>query len=200
MSCESLDLKAYALGEASVAERKTVDAHAAACGHCRAELESLGTLKTAMMSWVDEEPPRRIAFVSDKVFEPRWWQRPFQGMNWAQLLAPAALAALAAFAVVRTQLPVHVSAQPVVAGADVEKRVADAVAERVSIAVKQAVAESEARQQAQAAQLVRATERRMRLDSAQANAQAMAMVEANFDLMRKREAHYLRASADLGGR
>jgi hypothetical protein len=31
-----------------------------------------------MMSTLpQEEVPRRIAFVSDKVFEPRWWQRMF---------------------------------------------------------------------------------------------------------------------------
>lgn len=194
--CEQFDLKAYALGEASAAERKTIEGHAAACGDCRAELESLGTLRTAMMSWADEEPPRRIAFVSDKVFEPRWWQR----WNLAQMLAPAALAALAAFAVVRTQTPQAMPSQAAITSAEIEKRVADAVAERVSVAVKQAVAESETRQQAQAAQLVRATERRMRQENTQAMAQTMAVMDSNFEMLRKREARYLRASADLGGR
>ena len=200
MQCEQFDLKAYALGEASVAERKSVEGHAAACADCRVELETLGTLRTAVMGWAQEtmnaEPPRRIAFVSDKVFEPRWWQR----WNLAQLLVPAVLAALAAFAVVRTQVPQAMPAQAMVANTDIEKRVADAVAERVNVAVKQAVAESEARQQAQAAQLVRATERRMRQESSQAMAQTMAVMDSNFEVMRKHEARYLRASADLGGR
>jgi hypothetical protein len=31
-------------------------------------------------------------------------------------------------------------------------------------------------------------------------AETMAVVDSNFDLMRRREATYLRASADLGGR
>ena len=30
--------------------------------------------QTALLSLADEEIPQRIAFVSDKVFEPRWWQ------------------------------------------------------------------------------------------------------------------------------
>jgi anti-sigma factor RsiW len=191
MPCEQIDLKAYALGEASVGERKVVEGHAATCGDCRAELETLGTLQIAMRSWTDEEPPRRIAFVSDKVFEPRWWQR----INWAQMLVPAALSALAAFAVVRTQAP----APQAVAVDTVSANIDGIVAERVSAAVKQVLAESEARQQAQAAQLVRATERRMRLESKQAMAQTLAMVDANFEYMRKREARVMRASADLGG-
>ncbi len=33
----------------------------------RVTLDAMATLR-------EEEVPRRIAFVSDKVFEPRWWQ------------------------------------------------------------------------------------------------------------------------------
>jgi anti-sigma factor RsiW len=196
MSCDQLDLKAYALGEASKAERKAVEGHAASCSDCRTELETLGTLQVAMRSWADEEPTRRIAFVSDKVFEPRWWQK----LNWAQMLAPAALAAMAAFAVVKTQAPQSPVPVAAITAPDIEQRIAEAVSQRVDVAVKTAVAESEARQQDQAAQLVRATERRIRQESAQTMAQTMAMVDANFDRLRNRDAKFLRASADLGVR
>jgi anti-sigma factor RsiW len=194
--CE-VDIKAYALGEATAAERRSVEAHLPGCPACSAEFESLGVLRSALLSardsMYDEAPPRRIAFVSDKVFEPTWWQR----INWFQLLAPTALAAAAAFAVVRTQAPAPVA--PVAqADANVEHRIAEAVAAQVDSAVKQAVAESESRADARAAQLVQATERRMRLEHNRTMNEAMAVVEANFDLLRKRQAQYLRASADRG--
>jgi hypothetical protein len=35
--------------------------------------------------------PRRIAFVSDKVFEPRWWQRAFSPTFAAGVLVAAAI-------------------------------------------------------------------------------------------------------------
>jgi hypothetical protein len=45
-----------------------------------------------LASLEDEEIPRRIAFVSDRVFEPRWWQTmwrsgPVMGFASAALLA-----------------------------------------------------------------------------------------------------------------
>jgi hypothetical protein len=197
MSCKELDLKAYALGEASASERKSVESHAASCIPCRTELDSLGTLQTAMMSWAHEnmnaEPPRRIAFVSDKVFEPRWWQR----WNLAQLLVPAALSAVVAFAVVRTQTPPP-APQAVVNNIDIEKRIDAAVAERVDGAVKLALAESDARLQKETLQL-RATERLMRSQSTQA-AEIIAAMQTNYETMQKRNAGYLHASLDLGAR
>lgn len=196
MTCE-VDIKAYALGEASAAERKTVEGHLAGCGSCRAELEALGVVRAALMTVSDEEPPRRIAFVSDKIFEPKWWQRPFGGMNWAQMLAPAALAAVAAFAVVKTQAP---AVAPQISQTEVERRVADAVAERVGVAVKEAIAQSDARNEARTAQLVQATERKLRTEHGRAMNETVAMMEANFEMLQKRQAKYLRASAELGAR
>ena len=74
MSCEPYDWKAYALGELAANERREAEAHAAACEGCRGELASLQVTVDAMSALREEEVPRRIAFVSDKVFEPRWWQ------------------------------------------------------------------------------------------------------------------------------
>jgi anti-sigma factor RsiW len=205
----AFDIKAYALGESSAAERRELEPHLAQCPACRTELASLGLVHTALQMLPAEQPPRRIAFVSDKVFEPRWWQR----LNWAQMLAPAALAALAALAVVKTQVPAAAARlassaagtpAPGVADAILNARVAaaieSAVAQRVEVAVKQAVADSESRAAQRTAELVQATERRMRADHNRTMAEAMAVVDANFDLMRRREATYLRASADLGSR
>ena len=44
----------------------------------REELELLQATRTALQALPQEEAPRRIAFVSDKIFEPRWWQRIWQ--------------------------------------------------------------------------------------------------------------------------
>jgi anti-sigma factor RsiW len=75
MSCSSYDWKAYALGEIDPGDRHQAEAHAATCPSCREELATLRLTLDALSTLREEEIPRRIAFVSDKVFEPRWWQR-----------------------------------------------------------------------------------------------------------------------------
>jgi anti-sigma factor RsiW len=78
MSCVSNqnkpDWKAYTLGELDAEKRREAEVHAAACSECRDELASVRLTLDALSSLREEEMPRRIAFVSDKVFEPRWWQ------------------------------------------------------------------------------------------------------------------------------
>lgn len=96
MSCSPFDLKDYFFGELKSAERDAVEAHAATCEVCREELNALQSTRAALLSIPDEEPPRRIAFVSDKVFEPRWWQvlwnsGPKLGFASAAMLSAAIL-------------------------------------------------------------------------------------------------------------
>ncbi len=74
MSCEQYDWKAYALGEMAANERREAEAHAATCACCRGELAHVRLTIDTLSALREEEVPRRIAFVSDKVFEPRWWQ------------------------------------------------------------------------------------------------------------------------------
>jgi hypothetical protein len=74
MSCSNFDWKAYALGELDKNDRRQAEAHAAACVSCREELAGLRLTLDAMSTLREEEIPKRIAFVSDKVFEPRWYQ------------------------------------------------------------------------------------------------------------------------------
>jgi anti-sigma factor RsiW len=75
MSCESYDWKAYGLGELSREERRQAEAHAAVCSACKHEMAALRGTLDAMAALRQEEIPRRIAFVSDKVFEPRWFHK-----------------------------------------------------------------------------------------------------------------------------
>jgi anti-sigma factor RsiW len=89
------DLKGYLLGELNAAERKAVEAALAADTGLREELARLKGTVALLRSVPDEEPPRRIAFVSDKSIAPTpWWKRiwnsaPQLGFVSAALLAGA---------------------------------------------------------------------------------------------------------------
>jgi len=89
-----IDLKAYLFGELAEDERRRVAAQLEKDPALMAEYARLEQTQ-AMLGFVqDEELPRRIAFVSDKVFEPSWWQRflasgPQLGFASAALLALA---------------------------------------------------------------------------------------------------------------
>ena len=74
MSCSSYDWKAYALGELEAKGRREAEAHAGTCLECRNQLAEFRLTLDALSTLREEEIPSRIAFVSDKVFEPRWWQ------------------------------------------------------------------------------------------------------------------------------
>ncbi len=89
-----IDLKAYLFGELPEAERRAVAAHLEQNAEARAEYARLEATQAMLGMVRDEELPRRIAFVSDKVFEPTWWQRfwastPQLGFASAALLALA---------------------------------------------------------------------------------------------------------------
>ncbi len=125
MSCSSCDWKAYVLGELDADARAQAEAHAATCESCREELASNRLTLDALSTLREEEVPRRIAFVSDKVFEPRWWQR-----IWNPTFAAACVIAAA--------IVVHGFARPVSTGGDVQAR--------IDQAVTRAIADSEQKQ------------------------------------------------------
>jgi hypothetical protein len=118
VSCADFDWKAYALGEMN--DRATAEAHAHGCARCREELAEVRLTLDALSTLREEEIPRRIAFVSDKVFEPRWWQK---------LWSPS----FAAGCVIAAAILVHAFVRPV--GMD----------EKIDTAVTKAVAETEQR-------------------------------------------------------
>lgn len=160
MNCSSVDLKAYALGEAP---ETGAAAHIESCESCREELERLRLTQAALLCLEEEEIPQRIAFVSDKIFEPRWWQRlwhsgPAMGFASAVMLAAAIFVhAYARPAVVIT---------PPVDRAQIEQHIKAEVDQRLDSAVKAAVAkvvaDSQARE-ARATQLLEAAEKRFDL-------------------------------------
>lgn len=153
MSCSSVDLKAYFLGELAAGERAGVEKHLAECAGCREEMERLDSTRTALVSLAEEEPPQRIAFVSDKIFEPRWFERiwqsgPVMGFASAVVLAGAIF--------------VHAYARPAatIDTAQMEQRIEQEVSNRVGLAVTKAVAAAEQQQDQRIAQAVATAEQR----------------------------------------
>jgi anti-sigma factor RsiW len=69
------DWKAYVLRELDADDARQAEAHLATCSICHEEVATLRLTLDTLSTLREEEMPRRIAFVSDKVFEPRWWQR-----------------------------------------------------------------------------------------------------------------------------
>jgi anti-sigma factor RsiW len=91
MSCEKFDWKAYTLGELAANERREAETHAATCEGCRGELAHVRLTIDTLSALREEEVPRRIAFVSDKVFEPRWWNVFLKPSFVAALVLAAAI-------------------------------------------------------------------------------------------------------------
>lgn len=158
MDC-GLDLKAFSLGEATAAERKNVESHVKSCHACREELSRLELTFASLGALREEEVPKRIAFVSDKVFEPTWWQRiwnsgPQLGFASAGMLAAALVFhGVAARPVVAPVIPqVASSQQPQVTEEQIQKR------------IDRAVALAEERQQQRTAELLQAAEKRSDMD------------------------------------
>jgi len=170
------DWKAYTLGEMDVTARRDAEAHAANCPACQEEAAGLRITLDAMAVLREEELPRRIAFVSDKVFEPHWWQRLTRSFLRPSFAAAGVIAvAILVHAFVRPAGgPVSPAAQVDVAAievqvaarvtAQIEERVAQKVqaqmAATVNSAVAKAVADTEKRDDQRAATLLAATERR----------------------------------------
>lgn len=190
MSCSPFDLKDYFFGELPPRDRRTVDLHMASCPKCQEEIDALNLTQSALLMVRDEEPPSRIAFVSDKVFAPRWYQSLW---NSGPKLAFAASAILAAAILVHGfELNRPAPAVATVAKvAHTQPPITESqVATRVEAAVRSAVAESEARQ-AVKLQQVMAQQRKY-------NAQ-MAQVEDSYRTIRRSIGPNYRAANLIAG-
>jgi anti-sigma factor RsiW len=123
MSCISPDVKpdwkAYLLGELNPEVSRQAETHLAACSNCHEEVATLRLTLDTLSTLREEEVPRRIAFVSDKVFEPRWWQRAFNQTVFTPTFAAGALVAAA--------ILVHGAVRP--GQAQVEAAVTEAVSQ-----------------------------------------------------------------------
>jgi len=152
MSCSPFDLREYFLKELADPERKQVEQHVRGCHTCREELDRLQITESALFSLREEEIPQRIAFVSDKIFEPSPLRRAWSAFwnSSARLgFASAAMLSLAlvVFASVtyKTQRP---APAPIAAVATPASAMSPAEMEKlIQTAVTKAVVASEARQE-----------------------------------------------------
>ena len=163
MTCAPFDVRDYFFGELNTQDRELVEQHVEACSACRDELTALSATRSAVLCMREEEPPRRIAFVSDKVFEPRWWQK---------LLSSGPQLGFASAAMLTAAIVFHAVSAPAQAPApvaQVEQKVIEAeIAKRVDVAVDAAVAKNDAHQAERLLQVVNArlaqSDRRYEMD------------------------------------
>jgi anti-sigma factor RsiW len=195
MSCSEDDLKDFIFGELDEAARGRVEAHIRECRTCQEELDRLRLTGAALNALREEEMPRRIAFVSDPVFEPRWWQRLWQSGPKLGFASAAMLSLALVFNAVYRPAP---QAAPAVAAdpAVIEQRVNAELARRIGPAIEAAVAASEARQAKKTAELIAAAQKEAAFER-QAD---RARIEEAFDYIRKKLGTFYMASANLGSR
>ena len=187
MSCSPELIKDYVLGELPAAERRRVAEHCVRCAACHEELSRLDFVGTALRSVAEEELPRRIAFVSDKVFEPAWWQRfwasgPRLGFASAAMLACAIL--VHGFVSKPAAPPAAAISAEVIAKAinvRVEAEVSRRLPEFVSKVVEQAAARSRTENEALIRQTASGIERKTEF---QRRADLVTM-EANYEQVQK---------------
>jgi anti-sigma factor RsiW len=75
-SCDRVEeLRDYAFDELPATERVRMEQHIRECSECAQELDQMRMTSAALRVIPDREIPQRIAFVSDKVFEPSWFAR-----------------------------------------------------------------------------------------------------------------------------
>lgn len=195
------DLRDYAVGELEADRQPALEQHLAACGDCTLELDRLRLTTAALRTLPDRDVPQRIAFVSDKVFEPspvsRWFARSWFAGFWnsAARLGFASACVLAAALVV---FAYHRPADrgPVIvetANADFSKQVNDAVAK----AVEQVRMEDARMVRQTAEQMTRAAIEAADLKYEKEYQARMVAVEESFTVLQKRLNSSLIASNDF---
>jgi len=189
MSCSPFELKDYFLKELPAAQEREVEAHIKGCPLCREELDRLQLTGAALFSLREEEIPQRIAFVSDKVFEPspwrRWWSALWGSSARLGFASAAMLSvALLVSAVMRPAPVGRVVTDPPKAAPSVQPVSNAEIQTRIDAAIAKAVTEMESRQARQTAQLVSDLEDARR---------KLLVAAAEYDLSEKRVAT-LRAS------
>lgn len=188
-------LRDYAVGELEAAQQPALEQHLAVCGDCTLELDRLRLTTAALRTLPEREIPQRIAFVSDKVFEPSPVSRWFAGFwNSAARLGFASACVLAVALVV---FAYHRPADrgPVVirtTNADFSKQIDDAVAKAVA-----QVRTEDARMVRQTAeQMAKAAIESANLKYEKEYQARMVAVEESFTVLQKRLSSSLLASND----
>lgn len=177
-TCERTEaLRDYAFDELPAGERREMEQHLTACQCCATELHQLQLTTAAMRTIPDQEIPQRIAFVSDKIFQPSPVARFFSGFwNSAARLgfASACIVATALLAMTFHRPPEIRTIVQTASGIDVSKQIDDAVTK----AVQQVRAED--------AQLTKAALAAAEIRHEREHRMLMASMEQSLEVMQKR--------------
>jgi anti-sigma factor RsiW len=201
MNCTDFDLKGYILEELAADERRGVEQHLRDCEGCQTELERLLATHSALLALKEEEMPRRIAFVSDKVLKPSWWQRFWQS---GPRLAFAAAAMLSLAIVLHALVRPAVVEAPATAAFDqriqamqaaFDQRLQTEIQARVTAAVDARLSRREAEYQEKLAAAVASAEQRMQAR----NQQELRAVEDAYEVLRKQNNINYVAAANFRG-
>ena len=179
MSCSPFDLRDYVLKELSDPEQRQVEAHARGCIACREELERLRLTEATLLSLREEEIPQRIAFVSDKIFEPSGWRRFWTAFWGSSARLGFASAAMLSVAVVVYTLSGVAQKRDDRAGAPTPQITAAEVQSQIQAAVDQAVKTSETRLEQRIAEVQQEDLKQRR--------QLVLWAESQLDYSRRRE-------------
>jgi anti-sigma factor RsiW len=173
MSCSPFDLRDYLLQElAGPQQRRQVEAHVKTCAPCREELDRLRITEAALRCMADEEIPQRIAFVSDKIFEPSPWRRWLAAFwNSGARLGFVSAAMLSASLMLFALKPAPAPALE----AEVQRRIQAAVVEAVDLKTKDLMKEI----QNERMRLMLATDQ---LEQDERRMQRMRVMDANYVL------------------
>ncbi|PWU00291.1 MAG: hypothetical protein C5B51_25525 [Terriglobia bacterium] len=183
MSCSPFDLRDYFLKELPDLERKQVEAHVRGCSACREELDRLGLTQTALFTLREEEIPQRIAFVSDKIFEPSSWQR-----GWSAFWGSASRLGFVSAAMLSAALVVFSVTRPAPAPPPLTLSPAAASEAAIQERIQAAVAASEAREEAKFVKWVADIQRQ---DVAERQ-KLVQWADMELDLAKRRELKYAR--------
>lgn len=181
MSCSPFDLRDYFLKELADPQQRLVEGHVKICQQCREELDRLRIAEAALFSLRDEEIPQRIAFVSDKIFEPSPWRR-WLASFWGSSarLGFAAAAMLSVAVVVNAFRPAPLVLRPGTT-ATVKTVSEDEIRQRIQAAVDKAIPAIEARYAKRADEMVKAVEYR----DQQERKRILALADAAYDRQQK---------------
>jgi anti-sigma factor RsiW len=195
------DLRDYAVGEIEADRQPALEQHLAVCGDCTLELDRMRLTTAALRSLPDREVPQRIAFVSDKVFEPSPVSRWFAGSWFAGFWNSSARLGFASACVLAAALVVFAYHRPAdrapvviqTANVDFSKQVNEAVAK----AVAQVRAEDARMVQQTAEQMTKAAIEAANLKYEKEYQARMIAVEESFTVLQKRLNSSLIASNDF---
>jgi anti-sigma-K factor RskA len=181
----------YAFDELPADERREFEQHLTTCADCALELDQLRFTTAALRTLPDREIPQRIAFVSDRVFEPSWFRRFW---NSGARLGFASACVVAVAIVISAW---HFSAIYRPAEVRTVVQTASVPTDQIDAAVAKAVAQIKSEQ----AQLIQAAvESSERKQEAEYRNQVIGMQESFDRLRRKLNVNYASlASNDLTG-